>query len=245
MHKIDVNCDVGEGIGNEGELFPFISSCNIACGGHAGNAVTMGETVQWAKAYGVKVGAHPSYPDRENFGRISMDISENLLIKTIREQIESLTTILKAEKLDLHHIKLHGALYNDAARDTDIALMVLKALEIYRPKVSMYVPYASALAREAKNQKFSIMYEAFGDRGYRKDLSLIPRNLPNAVIEDPLGVLQQVVSIVKNEELKFSNGNSIHILADTICIHGDNPLALQIVSYLSQELPNHNIQLKK
>ncbi|WP_422079997.1 5-oxoprolinase subunit PxpA [Ulvibacterium sp.] len=245
MDKIDINCDVGEGIGNEGELFPFISSCNIACGGHAGSKRTMIETTQLAKQWGVRIGAHPSYPDKENFGRVSMDIAENLLIETIQEQIESLAAILTEEGLDLHHIKLHGALYNDVARDNNLALTVLEALEKHKPEIPIYVPYASAMATEAINQGFSILYEAFGDRRYRSDLSLVPRSLPEAVIKDPKEVLQQVVSIVKSGKVKLSNEDSTNILADTICIHGDNPFALQIVSYLSQELPNHNIQLKK
>jgi UPF0271 protein len=245
MDKIDINCDVGEGIGNEEELFPFISSCNIACGGHVGNRQTMMETVRLAKQFKVKIGAHPSYPDKKNFGRVSMDISKDLLIGTIQEQVESLMAILKKEELDLHHIKLHGALYNDVAQDGNLAQTVLKSLEKYKPKVPIYVPYASAMAKEAINQGFSIMYEAFGDRRYHKDLSLVSRDLPKAVIKDPREVLQQVISIVKDKKVKTSNGNSVNILADTICIHGDNPFALQIVSYLSQELPNQNNQLKK
>ncbi len=245
MDKIDINCDVGEGIRNEEELFPFISSCNIACGGHAGDKQTMMETVRSAKQFNVKIGAHPSYPDKQNFGRVSMDISENLLIETIQEQIESLRAVLKKEELDLHHIKLHGALYNDVTKDNNLAQTVLKSLEKYKPQATIYVPYASAMAKEAVNLGFSIMYEAFGDRRYHKDLSLVSRDLPKAVNKDPEEVLQQVVSIVKDKKVKASDGNSVKILADTICIHGDNPFALQIVSYLSQELPNQNIQLKK
>ncbi|RKN81304.1 5-oxoprolinase subunit PxpA [Ulvibacterium marinum] len=245
MDKIDINCDVGESMGNEEELFPFISSCNIACGGHAGNRQTMAEIVRLARQFEVKIGAHPSYPDKKNFGRISMDISNNLLIESIQEQIKSLTAILKMEKLDLHHVKLHGALYNDVAKNSNLAQTVLASLEIYKSKTPIYVPYASVMAKEAINQGFSVMYEAFGDRRYHKDLSLVSRDSPRAVIKDPKEVLQQVISVVKNKKVKTANGNSVNILADTVCIHGDNPFALQIVSYLSEELPNQNIQLKK
>ncbi|WP_425237199.1 5-oxoprolinase subunit PxpA [Ulvibacterium sp.] len=245
MDKIDINCDVGEGIGNEEKLFPFISSCNIACGGHAGNRQTMLKIVRLAGRFKVKIGVHPSYPDKKNFGRISLDISNNLLIESIQEQIKSLTSILKMEKLDLNHIKLHGALYNDVAKNSSLAQTVLASLEIYKRKTPIYVPYASVMAKEAINHGFSVMYEAFGDRKYHEDLRLVSRDSPRAVITDPKEVLQQVISIVKNKKIKTSNGNSVNILADTICIHGDNPFALQIVSYLSEELPNQNIQLKK
>jgi len=245
MEAIDINCDVGEGMGIEGKLFPFLSSCNIACGGHAGDQWTMTETVQLAQQYGVRIGAHPSYPDRKNFGRVSMDLSEKVLIEAIQKQMESLLAVVKQEGLDLHHVKLHGALYNDVARDRHLARTVLRSLEKYNFSFSIYVPYRSAIASEAIKRGIPIMYEAFGDRRYQEDLSLVSRNSPSAVIQNPKEVLKQVISIVRDEKVETSMGNMTTILADTLCIHGDNPFAFQIVSYLSQELPNHNIRIKK
>lgn len=149
-HKfVNINCDMGEGIGDDAGLMPFISSCSIACGGHAGNTNSMRKTVVLAKGYNVKVGAHPSYPDRENFGRISMAIPDNDLIETIQEQIESLVSVLKREKMELHHIKPHGALYNDIAKDGHLASVFLKALNKYGSRTCLYVPYASLIAEKA------------------------------------------------------------------------------------------------
>ncbi|NNE76300.1 MAG: lactam utilization protein LamB, partial [Pricia sp.] len=141
--EIDINCDVGEGIGNEAELFPLISSCNIACGGHAGNTKEMKEIVQLAKLHKVKVGAHPSYPDKAKFGRVSMDITADGLTQSIRRQIENLVRIASKAQIGLNHIKPHGALYNDIAKNESLTNIFLKAIAAYRTDVHLYVPYAS------------------------------------------------------------------------------------------------------
>ncbi len=242
---IDINCDVGEGVGNEQDLFPLISSCNIACGGHAGDGQTMREVVQLAKSHQVKIGAHPSYPDKANFGRTSIDISAGKLQQSIREQMANIVLVLESESVQLHHIKPHGALYNDVAKDAALARTFLKAIEEYRSTVYLYVPYASIIEKEALQQGFRIKYEAFGDRNYNTDLSLVSRSLPNALIEDPEIVLEHIVFMARNQQVKTLEGHTIKILADTYCIHGDTPTALQILTYLSNELPKHNIFIKK
>ena len=243
--SIDINCDVGEGIGNESELLPLISSCNIACGGHAGDSATMTEVALLAKQYHVKVGAHPSYPDTKNFGRVSMNITSDDLMKSIREQIKNFTFLLKKENISLHHIKAHGALYNDIAKDVLLAKIFLSAIKEYKEAVFLYVPYASVIATEAIKQNFKIKNEAFADRNYNTDLTLVSRKLPNAILEDPKNVLSHLLSIVKNNQVKTLNGSKVSLLADTFCIHGDTPSALQILMYLTQNLPNHNIIIKR
>ncbi len=242
---IDINCDVGEGVGNESDLLPLISSCNIACGGHAGDADTMQRVVQLAKQHHIKVGAHPSYPDRANFGRLSMDIDAKTLQDSIKNQLKSFVEILEAAILELHHIKPHGALYNDVAKNVNLARIFLKAIETYKTECFLYVPYGSVILREAKAQGFKIKQEAFADRNYNNDLSLVSRKQPNALIENPKNVLQHLLTIVKRGEVITASKERVIIEADTYCVHGDTPSALKILTYLSKELPKHQVQLSK
>ncbi len=243
--SIDINCDVGEGAGNEAKLFPLISSCNIACGGHAGDASSMQRLVRLAKEFKVKVGAHPSYPDKENFGRSSMDIPSEVLIQSIQDQTAELVSILRKENIPLHHIKAHGALYNEIAKNTELAKFFLKAIADHKEDALIYVPYASEIAKTAMAQGFSIAYEAFADRNYNDDLSLVSRKHPLALIKSPEAVLKHIVQMVKHQKVGTITGENVKILADTFCIHSDTPSAFEIVLYLSEQLPNHNIRIKK
>lgn len=242
---ININSDVGEGIGNEKDLLPLISSCNIACGGHAGNNQTMLEVAQLAFLNGVKIGAHPSYPDRENFGRISMSITESELITSIRTQVSSFKSILKKEDIPLHHIKPHGALYNDLATDSHLSKVFLNAVKGFKNTASLYVPFNSCIAKEAIAQGFKIQLEAFADRNYNMNLSLVSRKLPNAVIEDPEQVLKHLLCMINKKKVRTLKGKKVSIVADTYCIHGDTSSALQILHYLSRELPKYNIHIEK
>ena len=245
MPTIDINCDLGEGVDNEVDIMPMISSCSIACGGHAGNLETMEKVVGLAKLNGVLVGAHPSYPDKENFGRVSISISAEALKNSIKEQIESLLVILKAKNMELNHIKPHGALYNDIARDRELALLFLESVAAYKEKVVLYVPYASEIAKQAKETGYPIKYEAFADRNYNQDLSLVSRKAPNALIQDPHEVLDHILLMVNKGTVKTASGTAVKLLADTYCIHGDSPATLQILMYLSQQLPKKQIFIKK
>jgi UPF0271 protein len=242
---IDINCDVGEGIGNEEILFPFISSCNIACGGHAGDKEIMQKIAILAKKHQVKIGAHPSYPDKENFGRVSLSIPFEVLKTSILEQVSALLPVLETQGVALHHIKAHGALYNDIAKDKGLASVFLDAVEQFKEVAHIYVPFGSVLKEEALKRGFNIMVEAFGDRNYNSDLTLVSRKTPNAVIEEPKDVLEHIVNMVKNNTVKTINGTEQNISAETYCIHGDTPSAIQILMYLSEELPNQQIYLNK
>lgn len=242
---IDINCDLGEGIGNEAELLPLISSCNIACGGHAGDAHSMREVVLLAKKNGVKVGAHPSYPDPEHFGRISLSLPKAELIHSIREQVNNLLAIIKEEGMSLHHIKPHGALYNDLVHDGRLAQTFLEALIPYRSNCCLYAPYGSIVAEMAHNQGYVLKYEAFADRNYNADLSLVSRKAPNALLTEPNEVLDHLLPMIKEQRLRTVSGDLIKIVADTYCIHGDTPTALEILMYLSSSLPKHAIYILK
>ncbi|PIF01401.1 MAG: lactam utilization protein LamB [Maribacter sp.] len=242
---IDINCDVGEGVGNEAGILPLVSSCNIACGGHTGDIESMSRTVVLAKKNGVLMGAHPSYPDRGNFGRSTMDIEDNFLRESIKRQINDLKNILDREQVPLHHIKAHGALYNDLAKNPDLSHLFLSVIEPYKSNTLLYVPPASIIAQIGKERGFSIRLEAFADRNYNPDLSLVSRKLPNALIKDPKAVLDHLATMAKKGKVSTINGVDRDLHADTYCLHGDTPNAFQILMYLSQELPKQQIYIKK
>ena len=242
---IDINCDVGEGVGNEEQLIPLISSCNIACGSHAGDSQTARTVIRLAKTNGVKIGAHPSYPDRENFGRRSMDISSADLIKSLQEQLQFFVEILDEEKAELNHIKAHGALYNDLAKNEPLARTFIEAVLPFLAKAGIYAPYGSKLAQVAEENDINVIYEAFADRSYNEDLSLVSRSLPDALISDPTQALEQIRSIAVNNEVTSLNGRKVPLKAETFCIHGDTPAALQILMYLVRELPGQQISIAK
>lgn len=243
--QIDINCDVGEGIGNEASLFPLISSCNIACGGHAGDADSMREIIGLAREHGLKIGAHPSYPDRAHFGRISMKLPHKELQASIYQQLTTLQEILIQENATMHHLKPHGALYNDLMTDRRLADVFLESIMPFKSRCSLFVPYGSIVAQEALIQGFAIQYEAFADRRYGHGYSLAPRKMSGAVIESPEEVLQQLVGMVKEKKLQTLAGEQLPIDAQTYCIHGDTASAFQILTYLAGELPNQGIYLEK
>ncbi|MET6990745.1 5-oxoprolinase subunit PxpA [Sediminicola arcticus] len=240
---IDINCDVGEGIGNEESLFPYISSCNIACGGHAGDKESMKRVVVLAKKEQVKIGAHPSYPDKKNFGRVSLSMPIELLKSSIGEQVSALVSILQTEGIALHHIKAHGALYNDIAKDRALAIVFLDAVKQFKEGSHIYAPYGSVLEEEGLKRGFKVLVEAFGDRNYNSDLTLVSRSTPKAVIHNPVEVLNHITTMVKNKVVNTLNGTEQKMDAKTYCIHGDTPSALQILMYLSNELPKQQIYL--
>ncbi len=242
---LDINCDVGEGVGNEPNIFPFIASCNIACGGHTGNVRTMERTVRLAQAHGVSMGAHPSYPDRHHFGRKRMDITPTALQHAIREQIGQLEAIMQQQGLTMNHIKPHGALYNDVAHNRELALVFLEAITAYKSHLALYVLSGSPLEALALKKGFTIKREAFADRNYRSDGSLVPRGKHNALIKNPKAVLAHVLRMAQEKLVLTVDGNHRPLQADTYCVHGDTPSALKILMYLNQELPKHNFLLKQ
>ncbi|GLU44639.1 5-oxoprolinase subunit PxpA [Allomuricauda sp. NBRC 101325] len=243
--SIDINCDVGEGVGNEAELFPFISSCNIACGGHAGTKQTMLQAAQLAKARGIKVGAHPSYPDQANFGRELMDITDAELIESIQSQLSTFIEVLKELQIPLHHIKAHGALYNQTAKDEHLAKVYLKAIQDYKDMALLYVPYNSVVAKLAKENGFRVAYEGFADRNYNADLSLVSRKDENALIQNPKQVLKHILPMIKTGKVCTVTEEFVEISVQTLCIHGDTAAALEILTYISEELPRNQVHIEK
>lgn len=244
-YRIDINCDVGEGVANEDLLFPFISSCNIACGGHAGDKTTMTKTVKLANENSVAIGAHPSYPDFENFGRRSMDLGADELSNSITWQFNSLYEVCMNESVHIKHIKPHGALYNDLAKKEYLADLFLEIIQDYRSKLVLFVPFGSVIEKIATQKGFQVKVEAFADRNYNEDLSLVSRTQPNALLHDPKEVLDHLMRLVKEQKVRTVTSTYEILKADTYCVHGDTPNALQILTYLTKELPKHNIVLQK
>ncbi len=243
MKPIDINCDLGEGIGNEAELMPYLSSCNVACGGHSGDPVTMREVAKLAKIHKVKIGAHPSFPDRENFGRKVLMMSSETLKASLFEQILAFQKILNEEHLQLNHIKPHGALYNLAAKDTATANVVVEVLKQIDPDLVLYVPYNSVISKLAVEENVTIAYEVFMDRNYNDDLSLVSRQHSNALITDPELMFNHVYRMITEEQVRTISGNKVDIKADTFCVHGDGEGVVKNLKMITKKLEEYNIKI--
>ena len=239
--KLDINADVGEGIENENELFPFISSCNIACGGHTGNYKTMLSTVGLAKQYNLKIGAHPSFEDRENFGRKILKVDKKELLSSLINQVESLQDILKNQEIKLNHIKAHGALYNLSAYDKDSAKIIIELAKKIDTK--LYVPYSSLISKMAKEQDVETYNELFIDRNYNSDLTLVSRENSNALINDSKTMFEHVKKIINDQIITSINNKNMSVEFDTLCIHGDSPNAVELIKELHFKLKNIGIKI--
>ena len=244
MNTIAINCDVGEGVSNEHLLMPYISSCNIACGGHYGDVKTMDNTIAIAIENNVLIGAHPSFPDKENFGRKILKMTPEALQKSIESQLLLFKSRLDLVGAKMNHIKPHGALYNLITVDVVTAKIFLKAINKYAKSVFLYVPYNSVIARLAIEKNIRVVYEVFADRNYNSDLSLVSRNQENALITDAVAVFKHVVHMYQHQEVIAISGEKKPIIADTFCVHGDQEKALSILIYLSEHLKKQGIAIE-
>lgn len=241
---IDINVDVGEGIGNEAQIMPHITSCNIACGGHAGDLEIMQAVVKLAKQHRVKIGAHPSFPDKDNFGRVKMDMSCAALFTSIKQQIQALQDVLNNENTMLHHIKPHGALYNLAAVNTKIANVIIEVMKSLVLPIKLYVPYKSVIAHLAIKNNIAITYEAFADRNYNANLTLVARQENNALITDKEAMFNHVYKMISEQKVKTIQGSEVEILAETFCVHGDSPNAVVLIESLKEKLELKGIKMR-
>ena len=233
---IDINCDLGEGLHNEHIIIPLISSCNISCGAHAGSIEIMDKVIQLAVKHKVKIGAHPSFPDRKNFGRKVLDISNSDLQKSLEDQLTILKDRALLQNATIHHVKPHGALYNLIAVNREKASIVIAAIQHVFEAVKLYVPYQSRIEEVAVQSGIEIVYEAFADRMYNEDLSLVSRTFSNALIQDKLEVLKQVQKISNKQLVTTVNFHEKKIKASTFCVHGDTKNAIEILEYLHKHL---------
>lgn len=242
--QIDLNADLGEGCGSDEALLALISSANIACGWHAGDAATMLQTVQWALAKGVAIGAHPSYPDRENFGRTEMRRDPRDIYADVLYQIGALAAIVKAQGGRLAHVKAHGALYNQAARNRAQAQAIVDAVRDFDPQLVFFGLAGSVMIEVAREAGLAVKEEVFADRGYNPDGSLVRRGTPGALLDDDEAVLAQTLSMVRERKVRAIDGQWIPIQADTVCLHGDGPHALAFAQRIRDRLREEGIAVR-
>ena len=239
MKTIDINCDLGEGSGNDAALVPYISSCSIACGGHAGNKATILKSIHNAQDLGVKTGAHPAYPDPENFGRISMKITPKKLQDALRSQLDLFYTLCA----DVNHIKPHGALYNDMHDDYEKAAAFVEVSKEYASNPKLYCSPNSALARVAQEEGMIVVHEGFGDRAYTPTGKLVSRSHPKALLTDKDQVAKQVLSIVSDKRIITLEGQPIPLNVQTLCMHGDGKNVVENLKHLNQVLKKNAIHV--
>jgi UPF0271 protein len=245
--QIDLNCDMGEGMDTDIPIIPYVSSVNIACGYHAGDAMIMRRTVERAFMRQVAIGAHPSYPDREHFGRV------DLLGKTIRlqdladmitDQLDLLQKICREAGTSLHHVKPHGALYNRAAKDAAVSAVICAAIRSFDPSLLLYGLSGSEMKRQADLCGIKFVSEVFADRTYQEDGSLTPRTEAGALIEDPLVAVGQVLTMVKDGKVVATTGKTIDLAAQTVCIHGDGDHAVEFARAVHAGLVQYGIDIR-
>lgn len=239
MLRVELNGDIGEQTGNEAGLVPFLSSANIACCYHAGNEESMIRMVEMCLEHRVNIGAHPSYPDRENFGRSDM-IPQYVRLSDLRgiifDQLEKLDKVCQKLGACLHHVKPHGALYNRASQDQQVAKIICTSIFEYRPELILYGMSNCQLMTEASKLGLQFCNEVFADRTYRDDGTLTPRGWSNALITNLEECITRVKQMVSCGTVKTISGKSIAVIADTICIHSDSPKAIEFAKAIHQYL---------
>jgi UPF0271 protein len=234
---------MGEGIGNDELIMQFISSANIACGYHAGDEESMKQTVELATKNNVAIGAHPSFLDRENFGRSGKHLSNREVYDLLTTQVQTLEKISNEFGFSLHHVKPHGALYNMAAKDSELAAIICLAIKDVDEELFVYGLSGSHLISEARKIGLKTASEVFADRTYQDDGSLTPRSQPNALIEDQNQAVHQALQMIKEKKVTSINGKDILITADTICIHGDGKNAIAFAKAIHDAVVKENIEI--
>ena len=238
---IDINCDMGEvdellKNNTYSKLMDHVTSINVACGGHAGDINMMKKIIQIAKNKNVKIGAHPSYPDRKNFGRYDLEINPKELSESIANQINDLIKVAKIEKIKIDHVKPHGALYNSAAKNKDLAKIICNVVKTINPELPIMWLAESSMVSVIRNMGLKPISEAFADRTYEKDGSLRKRNLNKAMIVDPINTAKQAKFISFQKKVVAYDGSEVLINAETLCIHSDTPNALEIAKTVKEAI---------
>ncbi|WP_297490400.1 5-oxoprolinase subunit PxpA [Thermococcus sp.] len=246
--KVDLNSDLGESFGRyklglDEEVMKYITSANIATGWHAGDPLVMRKTVRLAKENGVAVGAHPGYPDLMGFGRRYMKLSPEEARNYILYQIGALYAFVKAEGLELQHVKPHGALYNALVKEEELARAVIEGIADFDRKLIFVTLSGSRAAEIAEEMGVKVAHEVFADRAYNPDGTLVSRSKPGAVIGDAEEIVERVVSMVKDGGVKAINGEWVELKVDTICVHGDNPKAVEIASMVRKALEAEGVKV--
>lgn len=246
MPMVDLNCDLGESygaykIGMDEEVIPLISSCNVACGFHASDPMVMKKTIELAKQAKIGIGAHPGYPDLMGFGRRNMTVSPAEAQSYITYQLGALYGFVKSAGVTLQHVKPHGAFYNMAGKDYQLALAIATAVKAFDPNLILLGLSGSESIRAAQDIGLPVAREVFADRAYMPDGSLMPRNKEGAVIHDEKEAIRRVIRMVKEHRVTACDGQDIEIIPDSICVHGDNEKALVFVTQIRKALEEEGI----
>ena len=247
--RIDLNADLAESVerlanGSDAELMHYITSANIACGAHAGDAVTMEQTLELAQKFGLTVGAHPSYPDRENFGRVALDMPHADLTSSIHDQLTELATLAQRLEIPLVHVKPHGALYHACNTDAEVARAVARAVLAVDSHLIMIGQAASSCLAIYREMGLRAVAEAFADRAYEPDGALRSRKLPGSLLEDPTAAAAQAENIVVRGVVVTTSGSELPLAAETLCMHSDTPGASAIARSVRERLTPAGIQIR-
>jgi 5-oxoprolinase (ATP-hydrolysing) subunit A len=243
MKSIDLNADMGEGTATDAELMTIISSASIACGGHAGDAATMHETLLLAKEHDVAVGAHPGFADKENFGRVRLDLPHIQIAALVSEQVQTLLQIAASVDVKVHYVKLHGALANMAAENEALAEIVFHGINELDDSLSILALDNSAQVTAAKNLGMRVVREAYADRRYDDRGLLVSRDIPGAVLTDISAVLGQCLRLAKTGEIIAASGTVITSRARSLCLHGDTPGAVALATHIAEALDRAGITI--
>jgi 5-oxoprolinase (ATP-hydrolysing) subunit A len=241
--SVDINADLGEGAGHDEELFELISSANIATGFHAGDSDSMHAAVSAAKKHGVAVGAHPSFFDRENFGRKELKVSNQEVFGAVVYQLGVFQAIASAVGVQPSHVKPHGALYNMAVRDDKLADAIARAVESVDPKLILFAPDNTELARAGEAHGLQVAREIFADRNYLNDGWLVPRTRPEALLHDPKEAAERVLLMLREGKVRSVEGRDIDVRGETICVHGDTPGAVEFARELRLQLEREGVRI--
>jgi UPF0271 protein len=241
--SVDLNADLGEGSGHDADLFELISSANIATGFHAGDSDTMHMAISAANKHGVAVGAHPSFFDRENFGRKELTIPNEEVLDAVAYQIGIFQAIASALDVRPNHVKPHGALYNMAVRDAELADAIARAIKSVDAKLILFAPHNSELARAGEAQGLQIALEIFADRNYLNDGWLVPRTRSDALLRDPKEAAQRVLRMLREGKVRSVEGRDVEVRGDTICVHGDTPGAVEFARELRRQLEREGVKI--
>jgi UPF0271 protein len=241
---VDLNADLGEGAGHDDELLALVTSANIACGFHAGDGETMRRSIEAARDRKVDVGAHPSLFDRENFGRKELPVKPDEVYDAVVYQLGVFQAIAEAAKVRPNHVKPHGALYNMAVRDQELANAIGRAIAQIDTKLILFASENSELARAGTTNGLQIAHEVFADRNYLSDGSLVPRSRPDALLHDPEEAASRVVRMLREGKVRSVDGVDVDVRAETICLHGDKPGAVEFARALCSRLENEGVTIR-
>ncbi len=243
MKHVDLNVDLAEGCSNDQRLLQLVTSANVACGLHAGDFNEMRKAIRWAKENKVRVGAHPSFPDRENFGRTNMQLPYDELKACLLYQLGAVKALCDAEGVSLSYVKPHGALYNQAAKDESLAALIALTIKQFDPSLKLMGLSGSLMLKVAQQHGLGIISEVFADRHYLADGSLVPRSRADALVDNDEEAISQVLQMVLQGSVPTVDGQNVAIQADSICLHGDGEHAILFAEKIRKALTEHQIHL--